>query len=123
IDIRRFTAEEAGLVIDQVEEWQRRFREERGRTFVYLGDEFYLMTGRPIPAGKLYDGFPQVEDGIGITRLFLDDAERVLKRTAAGAARGISGTIACGTLISDTMHRLVDRINEHTGSALRFATV
>ncbi|HVX29399.1 MAG TPA: DUF512 domain-containing protein, partial [Nitrolancea sp.] len=55
--------------------------------------------------------------------LFLDDAERLIKKTAAGAGRGRAGTIACGTLISDTMHQLVQRINEHTGSALRVATV
>lgn len=123
IDIRRFTADEAVAVIEQVETWQRRFRQERGRTFVYLGDEFYLMTGRKIPAGKFYDGFPQVEDGIGITRLFLDDAERVIKRAPAGSARRNSGTIACGTLISDTMQSLVRRINAHTGSELRVVTV
>lgn len=123
IDIRRFAPHEAELVIEQIERWQARFRRERGRTFVYLGDEFYLMTGRPIPAGKFYDGFPQVEDGIGITRLFLDDAERLIKRTAAGSGRSRSGTIACGTLISDTMNSLVQRINAHTGSDLRVATV
>ncbi len=123
IDIRRFEPSEAELVIEQIERWQAQFRRERGRTFVYLGDEFYLMTGRPIPAGKFYDGFPQVEDGIGITRLFLDDAARLLKRTAPGSGRGRSGTIACGTLISDTMQRLVDQINTHTGAALRVATV
>jgi len=123
IDIRRFTADEASAVIEQVEVWQTRFRQERGRTFVYLGDEFYLMTGRPIPAGKFYDGFPQVEDGIGITRLFLDDAERLIKRTPAGSARNHSGTIACGTLISDTMQNLVQRVNAHTGADLRVTTV
>jgi NifB/MoaA-like Fe-S oxidoreductase len=123
IDIRRFEPSEAELVIEQIERWQAQFRRERGRTFVYLGDEFYLMTGRPVPAGKFYDGFPQVEDGIGITRLFLDDAARLLKRTAPGSGRGRSGTIACGTLISDTMNRLVDQINAHTGADLRVATV
>jgi putative radical SAM enzyme (TIGR03279 family) len=123
IDIRRFERDEAELVIEQIERWQARFRAERGRTFVYLGDEFYLMTGRPMPAGKFYDGFPQVEDGIGITRLFLDDAERLIKRTARGSGRGRSGTIACGTLITDTMRHLVQRINTHTGSELRVSSV
>lgn len=123
IEIRRFEPDEAELVIEQIERWQTRFRAERGRTFVYLGDEFYLMTGRSIPAGKFYDGFPQVEDGIGITRLFLDDAERLIKRTTAGSGRGRTGTIACGTLIADTMRQLVQRVNAHTGSELRVSSV
>ncbi len=123
LDIRRFEQDEAEAVIEQVEGWQRRFRHERSKTFVYLGDEFYLMTGREIPAAYGYDGFPQVEDGIGITRLFIDDAERVIRRTAPGSAKGASGTIACGTLIADTMRGLVDRVNAHTGSGLRVVPI
>ena len=123
LDIRRFEHAEAEAVIDQVEAWQRTFRRERGKTFVYLGDEFYLMTGRAVPAANGYDGFPQVEDGIGITRLFIDDAERIIKRSAPGSSNAVSGTIACGTLIADTMRELVDRVNAHTGSGLRVVPI
>ncbi len=123
LDIRRFEQAEAEAVIDQVEAWQRTFRRERGKTFVYLGDEFYLMTGRAVPAANGYDGFPQVEDGIGITRLFIDDAERIIKRSAPGSSNAVSGTIACGILIADTMRELVDRVNAHTGSGLRVVPI
>ncbi len=123
LDIRRFEQREAEAVIDQVEAWQRTFRRQRSKTFVYLGDEFYLMTGRAIPAAYGYDGFPQVEDGIGITRLFIDDAERIIKRTAPGSSTAVSGTIACGTLIAETMRKLVDRVNAHTGSGLRVVPI
>lgn len=123
LDIRRFEAQEAENAIDQVESWQRRIRRDRSRTFVYLGDEFYLMTGRPVPVAATYDGFPQVEDGIGITRLFLDDAERLIKRTARESASGVAGTIACGTLIASTMSHVVDRINAHSGSNLRVVPI
>ncbi|HET7034196.1 MAG TPA: DUF512 domain-containing protein [Thermomicrobiaceae bacterium] len=123
IDVRRYTSREALAVIEQAEEWQARFRAERGETFIYLGDEFYLMTERPVPSAEAYDGFPQVEDGIGITRLFLDDAEGVLARGPAGEVRGLPGVIACGTLIAPTMTRLVERINARTGTELRVAVV
>ncbi len=119
LDIRRFEQAEAEQVIDQVEAWQRQFRQERSRTFVYLGDEFYLMTGRAVPPAANYDGFPQVEDGIGITRLFLDDVDRLIKRTKPGSARGAAGTIACGMLIAETMRQSVERLNGHTGSDLK----
>ena len=118
LDIRRFELAEAEQVVDQVGDWQRLFRRERSRTFIHLGDEFYLMTGLPVPPASSYDGFPQVEDGIGITRLFLDDVERVIKRNVRGSAQGASGTITCGTLIAPTMRTVVDRINLHTGSDL-----
>ncbi len=119
VEIRRHTPEEAEGVIDQAERWQEQFRRERGRTFFYLGDEFYLMTGRPIPSTSHYDGFPQVEDGIGITRLFINDAERIIKRGVREPVDGLSAAIACGTLIEPTMRRLVEGVNERTGSRLR----
>jgi len=63
----------ATRVIDQVEQWQRRMREEEGRTFIYLGDEFYFLAGREVPPAEMYDGFPQLDNGIGLTRNFIED--------------------------------------------------
>jgi len=51
---------------------QRRFRRELGTRFVWAADEFYLMCGLPLPGRAHYEGFPQLEDGIGIARLFLE---------------------------------------------------
>lgn len=119
LEMRRHTHEEALQVIRQVSEWQSQLRTERGRSVVYLGDEFYLMTGEQVPPSREYDGFPQVEDGIGITRLFLDDADRVIRRRKRRDLTGLGGTIVCGTLIADTMQDTVDRINGEMGTTLR----
>ncbi|MFL5760471.1 MAG: DUF512 domain-containing protein [Thermomicrobiales bacterium] len=118
IQVRRHEAEEALAVIDQAEEWQARFRKERGTTFFYLGDEFYLMTGKPVPPPDLYDGYPQIEDGIGITRHFLENMSNYLRRTPRGSLEGGQGKVACGTLIAPTMREAVDRFNAHTGATL-----
>ena len=118
ISIRRYEPEEAAAVIEQAEPWQERFRRERGRTFFYLGDEFYLMTGRPVPGEAEYDGFPQIEDGIGITRHFLHNLDTYLRRSRLGNLAGAQGTIACGALIGPTMRDAVARFNAHTGAAL-----
>jgi putative radical SAM enzyme (TIGR03279 family) len=119
LEMRRHTHEEAIEVIRQVGEWQKALRAERGRSFVYLGDELYLMTGVPVPPSREYDGFPQVEDGIGITRLFLDDVERVIRRRKRRDLTGMGGTVVCGTLIADTMNETVSRINQELGTELR----
>ncbi|HEY7036741.1 MAG TPA: DUF512 domain-containing protein [Thermomicrobiales bacterium] len=123
IEVRRFEREEAEAVIAHAESWQSRFRRERGTTFFYLGDEFYLMTGRPVPTSTWYDGFPQIEDGIGITRHLLDNLDALLKRTKPGAFAGARGIVACGTLIGPTMREAVDRFNVHTGSDLDVAVI
>ncbi|MEX2425831.1 MAG: DUF512 domain-containing protein [Thermomicrobiaceae bacterium] len=119
LEMRRHTQEEGLEVIRQVGEWQRQLREERGRSFVYLGDEFYLMTGAQLPPSREYDGFPQVEDGIGITRLFLDDVERVFRKRRRRDVTGMGGTIVCGTLIEDTMRQTIERVNAKMGTTLR----
>jgi len=63
-------------LLDAVGQWQQRFRREIGRAFVYPSDEFTIVAGRPLPAGKLYDGFPQIENGVGIVRHFINDFRR-----------------------------------------------
>lgn len=119
LEMRRHTQEEGVAVIRQVEAWQQRLRAEHGRSVVYLGDELYLMTGEPVPPSREYDGFPQVEDGIGITRLFLDDVDRVIRRKKRRDLTGMGGTIVCGTLIASTMEQTVERINRSMGTRLK----
>ncbi len=123
IAVRRYHRDEAATVIRQAEPWQDRFRQERGRTFFYLGDEFYLMTGVPVPDAARYDGFPQIEDGIGITRHFLQNLDRYLQRARPGTLAGTAGTVACGTLIGPTMQAAVARFNATTGSELEVVPV
>ena len=69
----QFDREGAARVIDQVEAWQERMRAEEGRTFIYLGDEFYFLAGREVPPTEMYDGFPQLDNGIGLTRNFIEE--------------------------------------------------
>lgn len=123
INVRRFTPVEAATVIDQAEIWQARFRRERGTTFFYLGDEFYLMTDRPVPDAPLYDGYPQIEDGIGVTRHFLENLNSYLCRSKADGLAGARAMIACATLISPTMRAAVDRFNRHTGASVDVVSV
>ena len=118
IAVRRYHHDEALAVISQAAAWQARFQQERGDPFVYLGDEFYLMTGTPVPDAAHYGGFPQIEDGIGITRHFLDAFGSFLRRSKPNGLAGSQGTVACGELISPTMRAAVDRFNTHTGAVL-----
>lgn len=118
---------EARLVIEQARRWQRRFRHERGRTFLYLGDEFYLLAGWPLPGRRGYDGFPQLEDGIGLTRLLLDDAaqlgRRLSRRQEQSTLVGRQAMLACGTLIAPVLTRLVEDLNRSIGSRLTVVPV
>ena len=74
--LHQFDAEGAARVIDEVEKWQKKIQQEEGRTFIYLGDEFYFLAGRPVPPTSFYDGFPQLDNGIGLTRNFINDWDK-----------------------------------------------
>jgi putative radical SAM enzyme (TIGR03279 family) len=118
LDMRRYEPAEAEAVIEHASIWQERFRAERGETFFYLGDEFYLMTGREVPALDHYDGFPQLEDGIGITRRFLDDLDAALESGVRPGLAGQAAIIACGTLIGPTMERSAQQLSNAHGISL-----
>lgn len=79
-DLRLFTEEEAAALIDNATRWQEECRRRLGRSFVYLGDEFYVLAGRPMPPASWYDGFPQLENGIGLTCNFLTEWEGAARR-------------------------------------------
>ena len=68
--MRPHTVEEAGAVVDTVEDWQDVFRSVLGRRVVFAADEYYLLAGRPFPEADAYEGFPQHENGIGMARAF-----------------------------------------------------
>ena len=61
-----FDKESSLEVINQVSAWQEKFKSERNINFVYLSDEFYIMAEKEIPEASEYDGFPQIENGVGL---------------------------------------------------------
>jgi putative radical SAM enzyme (TIGR03279 family) len=78
--LRSVTAEEARQLVRQIEAWQREFTERLGGRFVFAADELYLLGGIEIPPARHYEGFPLLEDGVGLVRRFLDGWERVVRR-------------------------------------------
>lgn len=71
--LKQFDKKSAAVVIEQVESFQKKIRAQSGRTFVYLGDEFYFLAEKDFPPAEFYDDYPQIENGIGMTRKFIDE--------------------------------------------------
>lgn len=55
----------ARRLLDTVERWAARAREERGENWVYGSDELYLLAGRELPGAEHYGDFAQIENGVG----------------------------------------------------------
>jgi putative radical SAM enzyme (TIGR03279 family) len=103
--------EQAAHVLDWAEPLREEFRRRLGTRFVFLSDEFYLNTGREVPPRHFYEGFPQLEDGVGLVRLFLDDLEKVPRRLPAALPRPFSVTLATGEIAAPLLQRLADVLN------------
>ena len=118
--LKQFDKESAAAVIAQVEKFQQRCRAETGRTFVYLGDEFYFLAEKNFPPADFYDDFPQIENGIGMTRNFIDEftAEKISvdKKIFIDVVSGTSFAKVLRELIGDNPNvRVLPVVNKFFG--------
>ena len=105
--LNQFDKESAARVIDQVEHWQEKARADFGRTFIYLGDEFYLLAEKNLPPAEFYDDFPQIENGIGMTRNFIEE----LGTGDWGLVKNLVVDVISGTSFAKVLKNLIDKPN------------
>jgi putative radical SAM enzyme (TIGR03279 family) len=122
------TGDYASDLVRQVEPWQRELKKRLGTNFIFLADEFYIKGGLPLPTASHYGDYPQIEDGVGMVRRFINEAERILKPPGLASRLGVEpaslfGTIATGELFYPTLAPMVDRLNGHLGTRLRTVAV
>ncbi|WP_035290757.1 radical SAM protein [Clostridium sp. KNHs214] len=66
--------------IFNIQRIQEKYMNEIGSPFVRLSDEFYVMAGLDVPKGEFYGEYPQLEDGVGMIRLFRENIEKTLEK-------------------------------------------
>ena len=72
------TAEDAAKTIDIIEKWQKKVYAEHGIHFIHASDEFYILAGRELPEEERYDGYIQLENGVGMIRLLTTEVHEAL---------------------------------------------
>ena len=84
-ELTPFSKEDAEKTLDIIEGWQKKIYSEHGIHFVHASDEFYILADREIPKEESYDGYLQLENGVGMVRSFMDEFEEaysILKKKA-----------------------------------------
>ncbi|MDD6328442.1 MAG: DUF512 domain-containing protein [Lachnospiraceae bacterium] len=115
--LESFTKEDAIRVIHTVSKYQDMAMERFGIHFVHASDEWYMNAGLPLPDAENYDGYLQLENGVGMTRLFIDEAtcavEEYLEANNHVLFEG-SRTISTisGLLAYDVMMQVADIYNK-----------
>lgn len=106
-----FTKESSAETIRFVEEIQNEFLEKLGTRLVYLSDEFYVDAGIPVPDAESYEGFPQIENGVGLIASMqeeFDSAMRLLKNKKR--SRYVS--VATGEIAEGFIKGLAEKIEQ-----------
>ncbi len=107
-----FTKEDARAVLSQIGRWQKTFRDKYGRNTVYASDEWYLTAELPLPQDGEYDGYVQLENGVGMLRLLEVEVREALS-AREGDERSGSITIATGRLAAPAIRALSESIRRH----------
>jgi putative radical SAM enzyme (TIGR03279 family) len=104
--------EYARSLLDWAEPWRRRFLKTLGTRFAFPSDEFYLLAGRPFPAGRSYEGYPQLGNGVGGCRKFLDEFRHLTKRLPVALSSPRRVAVITGTLATAVLQDAVVRLNQ-----------
>ena len=75
-----FTPEDARKVLEVVRRWQDELYEKWGTHFIHAGDEWYLLAGEDMPPQERYDGYLQLENGVGMMRLLEDEFREAFEK-------------------------------------------
>ena len=106
-----FTREEAGEVLRVIHRWQKKIYEEYGIHFIHAGYEWYLLAEEEVPEEERYDGYLQLENGVGMLRLLFNEFEEGMERLGDGDRSG-EISAATGKLAYPYIRRMADRIQE-----------
>ncbi len=106
-----FNREDAREVIACIEKWQKKLYEEYGTHFIHASDEWYLLAGYEMPEEERYDGYLQLENGVGMIRLLTEEFHEGLKEAVTdGKKRHV--TIATGHSAVGTIRKLAEELCE-----------
>lgn len=109
-EIKGFDRENSKELLSQIKEIQNKFLEKIGTRFVFLSDEFYAITKEPLPAYEAYEGFPQLENGVGLMKSLEYSICKELERIDRNINLSKKYLIATGTLAENFMNNIKERI-------------
>lgn len=105
------TKEDAIAAIDVIERWQKKLYPQYGLHFIHASDEFYILAGRELPEEERYDGYLQLENGVGMLRLLKNEVCQALEELE-GDEREREISIATGLLAAPFLESYGKQIRE-----------
>lgn len=106
-----FTKEDAREVLSVIHRWQEKIYQEYGIHMIHAGDEWYVLAEEEVPEEARYDGYLQLENGVGMMRLLFNEVQEALSAvTGDGRQREIS--LATGRLMYPYIGKILEEIRK-----------
>ncbi len=106
-----FSKEDAKAVLETIHRWQNMLYEKYGTHFIHAGDEWYLLAEEELPEEERYDGYLQLENGVGMLRLLEEEFTEAYEKLAEDNIRR-EVSIATGYLAYPSIDRMAQRLEE-----------
>jgi len=113
----------AAAVIRLVEGLQSEFRKQFDYPFVFAADEFYTLAGKIVPPASRYGGFPQLENGIGLIRLLLNNTAKQIKHNCLEFDPARKVTFVTGSSAAPYIRQIARKLTDRTGLSIAVAAV
>ncbi|WP_392889192.1 DUF512 domain-containing protein [Eubacterium limosum] len=116
----KFDAEGARETLSIIGSVQAQMRSQYGTNFVYASDEFFLLAGEALPDSSYYDGFPQIENGVGMMTDFKEGLDAALSEACVVRGNGVSQKVGIitGRLAADFMRDCAQKASAACGVEL-----
>ena len=110
--VETFNHDTSEALVDIIGKMQGEFLEKLGTRFVFASDEFFVLADEEIPSEDDYEGFPQIENGIGLIRSFKSEVEEELEYIEGHPVIDKRFVIPTGTLAYEFMKKIADMMME-----------
>lgn len=117
--LEAFQEEDAKAILRIIHRQQKICRKQYHTNFVYASDEWYLTAKEPIPKAREYEGFGQIENGVGMIRSFLEEFqtyERSIKPDQRKRTVSIATGVLAAPMIQDCLQRISQKFPFVTGT-------
>ncbi len=109
-NLEKFNKEDALEVLKIIHSWQKVLLEAYGTRFIHASDEWYITAGLSIPAEDNYEGYLQLENGVGMVRLLMNEFKEYFE-SLTGDNRIKTLSLATGVLAAPFIEDLIKQLN------------
>lgn len=106
-----FTKEDAKEVLSVIHRWQEKIYQEHGIHMIHAGDEWYVLAEEEVPEEERYDGYLQLENGVGMMRLLFNEVQEALS-AVTGDERQREISLATGRLMYPYIGKILEEIRK-----------